>query len=358
VKRWENAAINSATGAAVPNPSITVFHQGTGVQATVYSDEGTTTLSQPFSGDSLGRFWFYAPDGDYDIQVAGTGLTTYTISDVTIVDDKRITGLDEHNVFALANAFYHRQAAEWRRKDTGRPAWAIELDADVAENRIRILRATAAANPITWVEVFRIIGVATPANYLDFLLAAASAHPELRAQGTDPNVNIGLRPMGTGKVQVLSGDLETTALARISGQNRFRFLRAMVRARKSSTQSMSADTEAAVTFNTEDYDTDGLHDNSTNPSRFTATIAGKYSFRVTVRSGGNTSFRLRLRVNGTTVIFDITTVAVAVNNVQGAADYNFAANDYIEALITTVGAGETLQAGTDGCNAEFRYIGE
>jgi len=139
--------------------------------------------------------------------VAGTGLTTYTISDVTISDDKRVTGVDEHNVFALANAFYHRQAAEWRRKDTGRPAWAIELDADTGQNYLRVLRAVAAANPITWVEVFRIAGVTTPANYLDVLLAAAGAEPEIRAQGSDADVDVGVRPKGAGLARILANPL-------------------------------------------------------------------------------------------------------------------------------------------------------
>ena len=64
--------------------------------------------------------------------------------------------------------------------------------------------------------------------------------------------------------------------ARMSGQNRFRHLNTMVRVTKSGNQSINSATATAVTWDTEDYDTDTLHDTSSNTSRLTAAIAGKY----------------------------------------------------------------------------------
>ncbi|MGQ0569819.1 MAG: hypothetical protein ACT4P5_09855, partial [Armatimonadota bacterium] len=89
MKRYIGQAIRSDTGLPIISPTIDVFHVGTAVAATIYSDEGVTTKANPFTGDTLGRFDFYAPDGDYDIRVSGTGVTAYTIPDVTIADDKR-----------------------------------------------------------------------------------------------------------------------------------------------------------------------------------------------------------------------------------------------------------------------------
>lgn len=158
MKKFERVVLNSATGLPVNAPTITVYHAGTVVVATIYSDEGTTTKANPFTGDSLGRYNFYAPDGDYDIKIEGTGLTTTTLSDVTIQDSKRggyVFTDDVVNV-ALANAAYNRQTAAWNRISTARPAWNIEADAVGANDYLRVLHAVAAANPITWTELLRI----------------------------------------------------------------------------------------------------------------------------------------------------------------------------------------------------------
>ncbi|MGQ0568343.1 MAG: hypothetical protein ACT4P5_02245, partial [Armatimonadota bacterium] len=107
-----------------------------------------------FTGDTLGRFDFYAPDGDYDIRVSGTGVTAYTIPDVTIADDKRITSVTvlDRDAQVLANAFWNRNVGAWHRRDTGQPAWRIEID--VVADALRVYRAPAGANPITWLERF------------------------------------------------------------------------------------------------------------------------------------------------------------------------------------------------------------
>ena len=70
---------------------------------------------------------------------------------------------------------------------------------------------------------------------------------------------------------------------------------------KSATQSVGASSSAAVTWNQETYDTDGMHDNVTNNTRITAKTAGLYlalvglhgstastgSVRVSLRKGGS-----------------------------------------------------------------------
>lgn len=159
MKKFERVVLNSATGLPVNAPTITVYHAGTVVVATIYSDEGTTTKANPFTGDSLGRYSFYAPDGDYDIKIEGTGLTTTTLSDVTVQDSKRggyVFTDDVVNV-GLANAAYNRQTAAWNRISTARPAWNLEADAVGANDYLRILHAVAAANPITWTEFWRLL---------------------------------------------------------------------------------------------------------------------------------------------------------------------------------------------------------
>lgn len=63
--------------------TVTVYLLGTSTKATIYTDPaGTSEKDNPFQTDSLGRFQFFAAVGQYDIQVSGTGITTYKIENV------------------------------------------------------------------------------------------------------------------------------------------------------------------------------------------------------------------------------------------------------------------------------------
>lgn len=70
--------------------------------------------------------------------------------------------------------------------------------------------------------------------------------------------------------------MDSSARARMSGQNRFRHLNSMVRVTKSANQSINSGVATVVTWDTEDFDTDTMHDTGSNTSRLTAPIAGKY----------------------------------------------------------------------------------
>jgi len=89
MQRYQNVAYNGSTNQVIPTPTITVYLPGTTTTVTIYSDEGTTPKANPFSGDAFGRYDFYVADGDYDIKVEGTGVSAYTLGDVTIVDPKK-----------------------------------------------------------------------------------------------------------------------------------------------------------------------------------------------------------------------------------------------------------------------------
>jgi hypothetical protein len=66
--------------------TITVYQAGTVTLATLYSDNSSTALGNPFTNQSTGtgQFFFFAPNGYYDIQISATGLTTFTLSNVAI----------------------------------------------------------------------------------------------------------------------------------------------------------------------------------------------------------------------------------------------------------------------------------
>jgi len=62
--------------------TITVYLEGTETLADIYSDYDGTPKDNPFQTDSLGRFTFYVDHGFYDIQVSGSGITTYKLENV------------------------------------------------------------------------------------------------------------------------------------------------------------------------------------------------------------------------------------------------------------------------------------
>ena len=80
--------------------SITVYEAGTLNKATIYSDEVGTPKSNPFNTDSKGRIEdLYLDEGEYDIQVSGTGIDTYTIEDVSIIGyaDQYLKGIFDND---------------------------------------------------------------------------------------------------------------------------------------------------------------------------------------------------------------------------------------------------------------------
>lgn len=101
----------------------------------------------------------------------------------------------------------------------------------------------------------------------------------------------------------------------------------------SATLNVANATWTAVTFTTERFDTDSLHDNVTNPSRFSITTPGIYQISSFVGWSGAVGGSLRdlaVRINGTTYVAygrgpvaggGLTSVSVA---------YDLAAGDYVE----------------------------
>ena len=128
---------------------------------------------------------------------------------------------------------------------------------------------------------------------------------------------------------------------------------------KSANQSLSNETETAITFNGETWDTDGFHDNSTNNSRITIPTGkgGKYTLtsEVAIASGSGGGYVL-IKKNGSVWEYPVTFNAVSSFN----TDFTFSilmdlvATDYVELfLYVTGGTRNALTATKFGIN----YIG-
>ena len=110
-----------------------------------------------------------------------------------------------------------------------------------------------------------------------------------------------------------------------------------VRVTHSTTQSIAHNTQTALAFDTETYDVGGLHDNSTNNSRLTATVAGLYVISGSVNfalSAGGTRRMAAIRFNGTLNVGHNTSPVTASNwtPTTASAHYRLAVGDYVELM--------------------------
>lgn len=95
-------------------------------------------------------------------------------------------------------------------------------------------------------------------------------------------------------------------------------------------------TDTALTFDTEEWDTDTIHSTVSNTSRLTATTAGRYLVWFMVEWAANVNAKtLKIRHGGTTVraLLELTpTSGGAVFRMMGIAFVNLAAGEYIELM--------------------------
>ena len=121
---------------------------------------------------------------------------------------------------------------------------------------------------------------------------------------------------------------------------------------KSTGQSLTSGTAATLTWNTESFDTNGFHDNSTNNSRLTVPTGygGKYYWTTTVGFGiaaatGNKT--VVIRKNGTDIFYTeyAPSAEVDFTNLSGVISMN--AGDYLEVRARQTSGGAVTVQGDD-----------
>lgn len=146
----------------------------------------------------------------------------------------------------------------------------------------------------------------------------------------------------------------------------FRYVNSLARVFKSGNQSIASATPTALTFDSETYDTNTIHDNVTNNSRLTAPIAGKYVVHGTVQWDFSAAGNIRgmyFYKNGViyaALQFVPPTLAGANGNIVAGADIiDLAAGDYVELLAFQDSGGALNALGGSGANTHFGmgYIG-
>lgn len=126
----------------------------------------------------------------------------------------------------------------------------------------------------------------------------------------------------------------------------------------STTQSISNITDTALSFDTERYDTDVIHDTATNNSRLTCKTGGTYLIIAQVGFAANaTGIRqVKILLGGTTIIaLDLRSSAGAVfqTRVTAATQYPLGVNDYVEAFVYQDSGGSLNTEQTANAVPEF-----
>jgi len=93
MQRYDSQALTDIVKVAA-GATVTVYLAGTTTKATIYSDDGVTTKSNPITADSLGRFFFYSASARYDITISGTQITTFTLPNQVLFDPFEQTAAD------------------------------------------------------------------------------------------------------------------------------------------------------------------------------------------------------------------------------------------------------------------------
>lgn len=107
--------------------------------------------------------------------------------------------------------------------------------------------------------------------------------------------------------------------------------------RRTTTQSLTAGSYNAISFNAEDFDVAGGHDTGTNTYRYTAKAAGKYRLTgaatVTWTTAASPSLQGRFTLNGTAITGSLVYVCpgstTAVTVVMPAVYVSLAVNDWV-----------------------------
>ena len=127
--------------------------------------------------------------------------------------------------------------------------------------------------------------------------------------------------------------------------------------------SINDSTLTALTFDTERYDTDTLHSTSSNTSRLTATVGGKYLIFAGLGFASNaTGYReFTVKLNNTTYIIDDIRIPVTGNRTFAnfSTVYQLSAGDYVEVVVYQTSTGVLTVDSVGNRSPEFgmTYLG-
>lgn len=159
------------------------------------------------------------------------------------------------------------------------------------------------------------------------------------------------------------GEIETAAyLNSVAAAANFLLNPPMCRATQITTGQVltTSGTYYAVSFNGEDYDTDGIHSTSTNPTRLVAQTDGKYQIIAQISFAQNTTGYRKTYINANGVQIataTIPTVTGAASGVVAVASAQLVAGQYVEVYaMQTSGGSLALSVSPGETMCEMRWV--
>jgi hypothetical protein len=160
------------------------------------------------------------------------------------------------------------------------------------------------------------------------------------------------------------GRIKSTTALCLDGLNRFRFKNSMASVKMAGDQTLTTATVTTVNFGAEDTDTDSLHDNSSDNSRITIALTGKYLIGGVLNYAANgTGVRqIRLHQDGSGTPIRISSIpGTAGDNARPAAAWlvSATAGAYFELKAYQDSGGDlTLSSSAPNCHFFVIYVGE
>lgn len=124
------------------NASVTVYNTGTSTLATIYSDNGTSTISNPTTTSITGGIEFYAEDGRYDILINKTGYNNVFIRDV-IFDDPDIISVIPAPPFFGSDITPNRHLKQFSNRLSGVGSGALPGSVTVSAGAVTAIAVSA-----------------------------------------------------------------------------------------------------------------------------------------------------------------------------------------------------------------------
>lgn len=103
--------VRNSKGDAVPSARVYVYAAGGTTTSSIYEDSAHTTAeSNPLTAAADGTYEFYAPAGNYRIDIALEGYDNFSEDDIAIgpyADAYSVSGADSGVKIGSAQLFYH-----------------------------------------------------------------------------------------------------------------------------------------------------------------------------------------------------------------------------------------------------------
>ena len=208
--KWQDTVLVSG-GGALAGASVYVYLKGTTTLATVYSDNGITTQSNPLTTSATGFYSFYAADGRYDLSIQKTGYTTVNLTDISVDDAADASTINATTLTATTGTIATLNSTNGTIATLNATTATLtsatiptlgSTTATVSTLNATTVNATGqvtlggAANS----ESVKVLNVASQVNRHEFYGSVTGANAKYTIAGSDANISLDINAKGSGGI--------------------------------------------------------------------------------------------------------------------------------------------------------------